>query len=172
MKIAKSTLVLLFILGCRAPDWVEFSSQKGNFSVLLPKKPVEEKETVNTKIGPVELYAFLVELQNGKVVYGVTYSDYPAEMVEKSNPDDLLDRARNGAVRNISGKIIKEKRIVIEGYPGRELRVVFGKTGVMKYRLYLVKNRLYQIMVLAEEENLLSSADERFLNSFRLLGDK
>jgi len=102
----------------------------------------------------------------------VGYSDYPEEMVKESDPEKILDGSRDGAVRNANGKLVLENKISLDGNPGRELVIdAKGKGGqdaTMKARVFLVKNRLYQVMVVAPKGQVSGAEIDDFLKSFKL----
>ncbi len=163
-----AALGLLLIAGCgKQAKWETFSSPIGGFSVLAPETPKEMKKTVNTAVGPVDAYFFIARQRTA--AYTAGYSDYPSSMVRNSNPDEILDNSRDGAVANIQGKLLSELIITLGRYPGREIKVETpdGKS-TMRARIYLVNNRLYQLIVATTRENALSPDVTRFLDSFKL----
>ena len=75
---------------------------------------------------------------------------------------------------NAHGKLTSETNITLAGHPGRE--VVIEATGedrppvTIKDRLFMVKNRLYQVTVVAPRARAGDKAVDDFLQSFKLLG--
>lgn len=160
----------LVATGCQQAGWTTFSSREGGFSVLLPSPPTEQRQTVNTVAGPIEAYFFVVDRQKqDRFVYTVAYSDYPDAVVEKRDPGAILDGARDGAVKNVRGRLLSELSLSLGGHPGREINIAVEGTHTIRARLYLVNNRLYQVSVLAPSEKLGSKNVGQFLDSFTLL---
>lgn len=171
MKIKRFLLLLMLqlLVACAGGSWKEFNSAEGAFSVLMPKTPTLETQMVNTPLGPIELQFFSAELAD--VAYVVGYSDYPAAFVAQSNPVIMLNGARDGAVANVQGKLVSEQAIFIGGYPGRELRIetLDGQFAAMS-RIYLVNNRLYQVMVVLPADRSFTDEMTTYLDSFALTG--
>jgi hypothetical protein len=148
----------------------EFSSAAGRFSVSSPYTLTENTQSIDTQVGAVELHMFSANQPTQTLI--VSYSDYPAELVSKSNPDKILDGSRNGMVQNSKGQLLSETRITIDGHPGRELTVSStadnGQELLLRSRIYLVENRLYQVTVVTIKDKANPQAIDQFLQSFKL----
>ncbi|KAM3101875.1 hypothetical protein ACKFKF_06325 [Phormidesmis sp. 146-12] len=174
----KKFLVLLYLLSlgflttaCGAGvKSEEFKSQTGKFSVTSPIALREETKTLDTMAGKINLHMFTATEKNK--AYFVAYADYPEQLLKVSNPEKMLDGARDGAVSNVNGKLVDEKKVSIDGSPGRELTIEAkgsnGQDGTVKARVFLVKNRLYQAMVVAPKEEVNATEMDAFLQSFKL----
>ena len=72
------------------------------------------------------------------------------------------------------GKLVSDTKISLAGHPGREVvidaRGPHGPRGLIRGRLFMVGNRLYQLMVVAPQGRDDEKAAEDFLKSFKLLG--
>lgn len=168
-KLLVLLALAILLIGCQRSTWEEFSSSEGAFSILMPGTPTEQTKTVNTAVGPIDAYFFLLERKD--IAYMVGYSDYPDTVVQKTNPDAILEGARNGAVANVQGKLLNELIISLNGYPGRELKIEpAGGKGTIKAKIFIVGNRLYQVMVVTPKEKAFSKNVRRFLDSFKFLG--
>jgi hypothetical protein len=147
--------------------WQEFASRTGGFYIVMPGSPDSEVHDVFTAVGVLELHTFFVQVRDS--AYMVGYSDYPKFLVDSAVVDEMLDGARDGAVANVDGRLVWERRIRLQGYPGRELWIeadVDGESGLAHARLYLVGTRLYQILVAGPTHEYSQSNAEKFLNSF------
>jgi|GEM_PF-1351105 len=149
-----------------------FTSEEGYFSISFPGMPTESSQEISTELGPITIFLYTYEYRNG--VYLASYLDYPGEIIEQSDPYDILDAAQSGAVGNVNGQLISSKDIDIATYPGKEIVFNIPKSermppgGIGKARFYLVDNRLYQIMSI-QGGSKLSAATNQFLDSFELL---
>jgi len=157
-------------LDVQGTTWEKFTSTEGAFSVLMPDTPTKQKQTANTQWGPIDVYSFIVEREDG--VYMVSYSDYPQSVVQQIDPEVILDSARDRGVANVQGTLISELSISLEEYPGRELRIksptLVGEI-ILYNRIFLVDNRLYQITVVTPKEESFSEDIRKFFDSFALL---
>lgn len=155
--------------------WKQFSSQEGGFSVLMPGKPTEVKQTVKAKSGAIEIHMFTVERQQDAVKYVVGYADYPDSYIQILNRNNLvekaLDNGRNTALKNARGTLLSEQKISLGSNSGREIN--YNKPGnkFVKHRIYLVNKRLYQVSVetTKEKQKYLTKSMTGFFNSFVLL---
>lgn len=166
-----AVLLNLTIRGFTPKVAQEFKSQEGGFSIMTPYALKETTQTVDTQIGKIEIHFFSAD-QSGKS-FVVVYSDYPSEVVKASDPEQILDGSRDGAIDNVKGELISETRISLHEYPGRDLTIsVQDKNGqalFMRGRIFLVENRLYQIMAIVTKGNENNSEINDFLQSFKLL---
>jgi hypothetical protein len=148
--------------GSSSNSWKLFTCQEGNFSALFPGEPKEK--TQNELIFKVHSFGF----EKRKTAYLVIYIDYP-EKLHVSPTEQTFDGARNGALGK-DGKLLQEKSITIEGFPGREIQVEKkgGEVFVVD-RYFLVANRLYQVMAVVPKQDRSSTNIPYFLDSFSLL---
>lgn len=163
-------LSLLLVAACNtaASEPEEFSSEGGNFTVQTPIELEESSQSVETAVGPIEIHTFTAEDRNA--AYVVAYSDYPAEMVAQTEPEELLDGSRDGAVQNVGGTLISEDTIDLNGNPGRALVIdattETGEEATVNANLYLFENRLYQVLVVVPKGEEGNVDVESFLSSF------
>lgn len=142
-------------------NWSEFSSRQGGFAVSMPGTPEEKTETDSD--GSVDRSFTLTQ---GKTAYYVHYTDIPD--VEKLNSDELkqlLDGMPAVFVQGAEGKLVTERNVVINNYPGKEFEFTLNDGTIGRARVYMVKQRLFVIVgTSTEPENA-----QKFIESFRLL---
>ncbi|MEM1309923.1 MAG: hypothetical protein AAF892_02900 [Cyanobacteria bacterium P01_D01_bin.71] len=147
-----------------------FTSEAGEFSIATPAPLEQTQQSVETPVGPVEIYTFTAEAD--ETAYVVAYSDYPLEMVREIDPQELLDSSRDGAVANLGGTLETEEAIDLDGNPGRSLVISTeanqAQPATINSRIYLVDNRLYQILVVTPEGTDATESSAAFLDSFNL----
>ena len=152
-----------------APEdrWIEFSSQEGKFTARFPSAPNKEVTQAPSPIGPIDSVIFAAQL--GEAMFGVTYADYPEKILKDFKLDAGLDGARNGAINNIGGKLVKEEQITFAGHKARAFEATATADGMkLRYesRLFFASPRLYQLIVVSREEETVPS--QRFFDSFQL----
>ncbi len=103
------------------------------------------------------------------------YADYPADLIQNADPNELLEGGVSGALNSLSATLVNKTDIKLSDAPGKEFvgDVPAGKAlangGQFKARAYLVKSRLYALFVAGPKgQDPLADAD-KFLNSFKLL---
>jgi hypothetical protein len=148
------------------PEWKEFASKEGRFKVLMPGTPDQDKAETDSDFGKGVLHMSVVRA--GKTTYGANYCDFPAE-IKKAPLKQVYDSSRDGAVANLEGKLASEKDVKLGEYPGREIQidVAEGKR-LFRVRVYLVDQRLYQVVVFGTREAAVSKEADKFLDSFEL----
>jgi hypothetical protein len=169
--LADCILGLLLLAGC-AGKFKEFRSATSNFSVKAPAQLEEQTQTVDTDSGKAEAHTYLAESDG--ILYVAAYSVFRDEIINQGDPEEFLNNARDSMLASLNGKLVLETRKSLGDYPGRELvvdmKMADGTDGVMKARLYLVKNRLYQLMVMANTQDASAGTITTFLDSFKLIG--
>ncbi|MBN1431094.1 MAG: hypothetical protein JXB07_22180 [Anaerolineae bacterium] len=164
VKLVILLAVAMTIFGCQlsATPPTEFVSDEGKFSVLMPGTPTEETQTTTDG---TDIHMFSVE--DWGDAYLVGYSDFPQDIIEGTDAEMLLDFARDGAAGD--GTILSETSITINGYPGRALEIDSSDDDIVLYaNIYLVDNRLYQVIVTSGDGTRSAKVSE-FLDSFKLL---
>jgi len=160
------------LVGCGGGEdaWKEFRSEAGGFSILMPGTPTEETQTQATELGDIDIHMFSYEAKY--VAYMVGYNLLPQAIVALSAPDALLDGACEGQSSSVGGVELSRKEIALDGYPGREMEIQAedeGQVRTLHTRIYLVKDKLYQILVVGDEDQRGAEDTLKFLDSFKLL---
>ena len=143
-----------------------FTSPDNSFSVLLPGKVQEKKQSMSSEIGPVEIFTYSAKSKYHD--YTIIYVDYPHFMVEEQGAEELLEGASYGTVMDNRGKLMTETAIDLQGYPGRELKIAGPNKEYIRVRLYLVDNRLYQIKAVSKVLHTEKENVETVFASFNL----
>ncbi|MFZ5571332.1 MAG: NINE protein [Thermodesulfobacteriota bacterium] len=152
-------------------EGTRFSPPEGGFSIILPGKAVSTKQTLDTPVGPVDIFMYMVDKEDSACLVG--YADYPDELMRQADYNVLMDGAVNGAMNNIKGIVKSEQDVSIRSHYGREIEFAFPASAKMpkggngKARFFIVGSRLYQIMKIGEDV-LASPHTDPFLASFQL----
>lgn len=150
--------------------WKTFSSPEGAFTVSIPEIPSGEKHPVPTPLGDLDEFRFAHKADDG--TYAVAYLDYPAAAMQGKDPLTLLDDSTNGLVAAAQAQQQDLRRIALNGQPGREVQFQLPDKGVTHARLYLVKNRLYQVAAEGTQDFATSPEAQAFLRSFNFIAPK
>jgi hypothetical protein len=153
------------------PEWEEFLSEEGRFSVLMPGTPQKQSQILDTKVGKIQFnqYQSILELRN--VGYSVGYGDYAESLMKLIDVQKGLDDVVDGVVRSMNGQLITKSNIMLGEFPGRKFSADgrFERTDLFfKGRVYLIKNRIYIILALGGKGSIWNSDFDKFLQSFRL----
>jgi hypothetical protein len=148
----------------------EFKNESGKFSIVTPVELKEQTMPVDSPFGKIEFHTFMGRDPDAE--YLVSYGDFPnAQML--GDPAQVIDARRDDEIRTLKGRLRNETKIDVNGNPGREISFdgtdPSGTQVSAKTRLFLVRNRLYQIYVGAGRGNLPTDSADAFLRSFKLL---
>jgi hypothetical protein len=174
----KTTLLYLFIylsahVFDHPADWYTYQSQE--IIIEFPKEPELTSQSVPTAVGDIEMkIASYDGSKEGDInlAYVFISSNYPDSLINSNKKEMLPDFFRSsidGAVKNVNGKLIAEKEIMLDAFPGREAKVDYGNGQVIiLFRMYLVQNRAYFIQTISEAGKEENESALRFRNSFKL----
>ena len=153
------------------PAWSEFTSEEGRFSLLMPQKPISTASTVETSQGRFDTKAFIA--RHGTVdslVCMAGYTDISSKILVANDVDGFFDGFRDQFIKETGGKLVSEKSSTLYGHSGREIKMQLFR-GELRVRLFVVGNRLYQLVVIKSDK--VEASDEemfnKFFDSFKLL---
>ncbi len=147
-----------------------FTSLDGRFVISLPEEvdayqPISLKTPTGTATG--QGYSW----RTAEGQFTVMYLDMPDPLNNPNAANLLLDQVCEQALTQVTaakGKLIKENSITLSAHPGRELKVELPN-GLMTVRVYLVSNRLYQLMLAQAPNQPQGAIALKALDSFKLL---
>lgn len=106
------------------------------------------------------------------LTYGVITTEYPDTIIHSDKKELLPVFFRgsvDGAVKNVQGKLLTEKDITLDGFPGKEIDIDYRNgLAVIKMRSYLVKNKMFILQTITKTEKFPNKSLERFMSSFSL----
>jgi hypothetical protein len=153
------------------PD--RYFSSDGAYAFRFPGQPklVEQKHRIANVLVDIHLAAYTTP---GGTAYIVAYFDVPQAAFDKASTDILLDSAVQGAVALGGWTVTSKKAIKLGEHPGRDVTgdvTARGapELGYGRMRLYLVENRLYQIVLLGSQSKVSADDFEACLDSFEIL---
>ncbi len=162
-------LLLLLAPAIGEPKFQEFNSKDGGFKVLMPGKPVERIQEQKSAAGILKFTMYIVDL--GQMAsYIAAFNDFPDKVIEALPVAKHLDNCRDGNIKSF-GKLISEKKITFgrQKHSGREILLEKAdKTAQYRARIYLVGNRLYQIVLVGPREVVQADTATKYLESFQL----
>lgn len=169
-------VVVVFLAGlmgaCTRSEWRELPVSDGGFSVLMRGDPHYLRQQVDTPAG--RMFAHLYSSDRPASYFAVGYADYPLALVIGTPPERLFSAVRQTWIERIDGKLTaSDGTIELAGkYPGTEFQASGKMNGVGAFihaRLYLVDQRLYQVISMGRKDEVSQGVVNRFLNSFHLI---
>jgi len=146
------------------PDgWVNFMSEAGRFSVLLPEIPTDKTETVQSEHGPYTTHLFVVK--GAKSLFLLGWVDYDPTF--NFNVGGELNLNRDNFIKGVNAKLINNKDVTLDGYQSIEFTAETPQT-LFKSRVYMVGRRPYQLVsgtAIGVDDSINVN---RFFNSFKV----
>lgn len=149
--------------------WAVFNSKEGAFAVLMPNKPTQEVQSIDTDLGKMDSHLAMSSHED-REVFIASYTDFPSVVTEQTAIDRILDGARNQLLANVERKLLSETTITLDGHFGRELRIEMPDWSMIT-RIYWVKRRLYQLIAMTSKDRPAPQDVDRFLASFKIKSD-
>jgi hypothetical protein len=146
-----------------ASGWVKFTSEQGNFSVLMPEIPEDKTETTPSVPGPYTTHLFIVK--DATSVYLIGWVDYDPGF--NFNRQAELEANRDNFVKGIQARLVSSRPTVIDGYSALEFTAE-TEDRVFKSRVYMVGRRPYQIVIGSPKGYDDTASVNRFFNSFKV----
>src|SRR5438128_2288100 len=106
-----------------------------------------------------------VQLPGGAGSYTVIYNDLPDVVSKQPGAADVvLETIPQQVKANVPGATLvgDVKKLTQDGYPGRELTLELAGKGSLLVRVFLVKQRVYQVMVGGSKDFLASKEAAQF----------
>ena len=166
-----ATMAIVIVTACTPSEWHELAVSEGGFSILMRPEPYYAKQQVDTPAG--RMLAHLYSSDRRDAYFAVGYSDYPLALVMGTAPDALFAGIRDTWVRRIEGRLVAGDRVTLaKQHPGLEFVAegkIQGEDAFLHARLFLVDQRLYQIVAIGRKGEVAQGLVNRYLNSFRLI---
>jgi hypothetical protein len=162
---AASLLVVCFVTGAKAEI---LNAAQWHFSANFPCKSQISGQAADTAVG--RLVITIYSCGDDSRYFFVTINDYPVGMVKPANRDNIYAGAVNGSATEVKGTIRTTSVFTLANIDGREYFVdIPDKNGVLRSRLFLVGDRLYQTTCAGNTGIDTSKDCLDFLNSFTLI---
>lgn len=160
-----SFLALFFTLNLFAQDWKIHRNSELEFRADFLGEPKTTIQKVPTAVGELDMH--MVSLQGDDNTFmSIIRTNYPEGSL--TDVKTALDGAVNGAVNNVSGKLISDNEDVFNGYPGRKIKI-HSQGMYLFMNVYLVEDSMYIAQVVCLEGSEDSPLINKFLNSFDII---
>ena len=138
----------------------EFKDEVGRFSAIFPAEPTLGKDEGISDSGPHVHYSWTVEQENR--TFAVIFTEYSRPIAK--NYDKNVR-----ALLNQGAKLLRQTAIDVSGVDGREIYTELPAKEVLRQRMVLVGNRLYQVIYQGPFGTESRADVEEFMTSFQLL---
>jgi len=144
------------------------TSKDGHFAATFPAQ--SRASSAPVQMGNATIAMNVIAVEQAAFNYYVSYSDYPPGTLAQTAPDQAYANIVSSTVAGGQGKLRSSVPYKLGNITGREVVIdVPSQQQVARERLFLVGNRLFQVVYGGPpgSENTKGALD--FLNSFKLL---
>jgi hypothetical protein len=139
-------------------QWKQYDDPSAGFQISFPAPPTPPKDTGNSSEGTYFLQV------SSKVALLAFFNDYGPEV---GHADEVLAGARDGGVSNVGARLVDERKITLDGYPGIAFESE-SDTNHYSSRTYLAGSVLYLTLVITSRNQPYPDTG-RFHDSFKII---
>lgn len=149
-------------------NWREVRGTDAPFMVMLPAKPASHTRPINLDGTEVTMTMTAAEVDD------VAFAVGTAELPEPASTQQALQAMKRAMVRNINGTIVHENASGPESKPAVIEIEAVGPSGNRSGRRLLLarfiaqEQRIYQVIVVGQEDDVSREAADTFFTSFKL----
>jgi hypothetical protein len=146
--------------------WKEFASKSGTYTILLPGNASPKEDALFTKDG---LPVFTVRARMpDQSLYQVILTQLPAKFIADNPRAALLQQFSDAIIKKVGGQNIDEGNMQVANEPAVHANFKVPGPGKGYARVFIVKNSLYQMLVLGPENSPYGKDAGKFFDSFKL----
>ena len=138
-----------------------YTSEEGRFKIRFPsgfKGPTYGKQLTPSAAGDLENHIFSSETPRGACLVG--YVDYPASVFEAGTSKQLLEKASEGSIKQVGGRLEHQEHSTLRGFPRLTISGMAPEKGVYFRATYvLVQPRMYILLFISREQAQLTQPD-------------
>ncbi len=180
-RLAARLALGLWTFGLLAPAaaqdsaWSDYIYSGDEFAISAPVAPKLEQQKLRIAGNRADAHIYTMPAGgSGAFMVFVT----PRDASDRRSDQQVLDEARIGALRAANAIVLVQSNITLGPYRGSQIDLqtqngeASGKNKRIRDRFYVVGRRLYQLMAIAPAGEPLPVGTGRWLDSFRLIGEK
>jgi hypothetical protein len=162
-----SAFFVLALSGCSPKyDWREIKGSSAPYVVMLPGKPASHTRDLTLDGNQVSMTMTATEVD------GATFAVADAQLPDAARAKSVLQAMKEGMVRNIGGKVTREKAEDSGGQSMVELDATGqaapgGQPRHLSARFIQKGQRVYQVIVLSTGKPVEQEQIDTFLTSFQ-----
>lgn len=154
------------------PKWKVYTAPDGRFTILMPGNPNRNTQFQKTYMGEITLEIFVAQPPKQEVAYIVAYNDFPYSYGQITDPQAVLNNARDMALKTTKSNLISQRNIrSYNNHPGKEIEYINSGGKITINRMYIAEGRLYQVMAITtkKQQKTLAKTITGYLNSFNVV---
>jgi len=151
-----------------ATQYKTFTSDLGGYSVLIPTDTESKVETINILSGSITGDAQSAIDYNLGIKFSVHHFKMPAFLMSSANPDKVLKTMSDDFISWANGTILSDQKTEFRSFPGRECSVKKSDGKTVKMKVFMVRDKIYQMIVYCKSADSGNKRIGQFFDSFNL----
>jgi|GEM_PF-90957 len=176
-KVLITLLLLIPLYGFSQNEWYQLQIPEQGYSIEFPSQPKASNKTIPSEIGQLlikmQILDYSKETNKSTLLYLSNHTLYPKEyesFKDTANLPTFYKEAIHGAVTNVNGKLISEKDVFYEKYPGKEIKIDYGNGyAIITARMFLIGYDMYMIQTITETAKDNNAEMQKYFDSFKLI---
>jgi len=176
-KIFNVILIILAVIGGKlfsqhfitATHYKTFTSDKGGYSVIIPTDTESKSETVNLLFASVISESQTAFDYNLGIKFSVHHFKMPPLLMNTVNADKVLKSMSDDFISWANGTTLSDQKIKFKNNPARECNVKKPDDKVVKMKVFMLKDKIYQLIVYCNSKNSENKKVNQFFDSFTLI---
>ena len=170
LPVLAAATALAFAVRAQADDWQTVVGPDLRFRLEMPSPA--DKSTAETREKGHAAPRLAWESKRGGQIFDFDYVDYLAGWFSERDSKVMAKELGRGAVETAfplsKYKYAKDEPVTLQGWDGYALDIESEDGGLVMMRTFIVRDRLYRLLVTAQADMRSRSAAVRFLDSLRL----
>ena len=167
MKRIPLALLMAAALSACSPqyDWRDYRSNDAPYAVLFPGKPASQTRAIKLDDLDVNMTMTAAEVD------GVVFAVGSAQLADAARTPAALEAMKTALVKNIGATVTKSASSATAGQTVLDVEAKGSQNGesmVLIGRFIAKDTRIYQVIVMGREKNIVQDTVETWFSSFKL----
>lgn len=165
-KISLALLMAAALSACSPQyDWRDYRSNDAPYAVLFPGKPASQTRSV--KLGDLDVNMTMTAAE----VDGVVFAVGSAQLAEAAQTPAAIEAMKTALVKNIGATVTKSAASATGAQTVLDVEAKGSQNGepmLLIGRFIAKDKRIYQVVVMGREKNVVQDTVETWFSSFKL----
>ena len=165
-KISLALLMAAALSACSPQyDWRDYRSNDAPYAVLFPAKPASQTRAIKLDNLDVNMTMTAAEVD------GVVFAVGSAELADAAKTPAALEAMKTALVKNIGATVTKSASSTADGRMSLDVEAKGsqnGETMLLIGRFIAKDKRIYQVIVMGRDKNIVRDTVETWFSSFKL----
>lgn len=167
-----------YILTAQENTWFKVKDLDAAYIIEFPSEPEKGENNVSTDQGTVKMNTYTLQTEDDiNLIYMTSFTKYPEAFFEdgldtEESQNTVLNNSVNGAVTNTKGTLLVDEKITLNGYRGRNIKILLKDGHIINMKMLLVNYTLYLTQVIYKKDDDNNENTKYFFDSLELINVK